>query len=173
MTDAAGTNDIVTVNGGATLGGNGSIARQTTINAGGYLSPGDAAAAGGIGTLTFASDLNLANGANLVFDLTSMAAYDQIVGTNLLLAGGTVNLALNGLGSQSISEGDSFTLFTGSVQNFTNTTFNIINNTAWTGGWEVSEGSLVVTAVPEPSTYALLMLAAAGLGAHIVRRRRR
>jgi hypothetical protein len=36
------------------------------------------------------------------------------------------------------------------------------------GGDAISD----VTAVPEPSTYALLALAAAGLGAHVIRRRR-
>jgi len=37
----------------------------------------------------------------------------------------------------------------------------------------IDDVSFSASAVPEPSTYAMLALAAAGLGAHFVRRRRR
>lgn len=42
---------------------------------------------------------------------------------------------------------------------------------SWAGAPGIDE--VTVTAVPEPSTYALLALSAAGIGAHVVRRRRR
>jgi hypothetical protein len=37
----------------------------------------------------------------------------------------------------------------------------------------LENGSIVATGVPEPSTYAMLVLGAAGFGAHLLRRRRR
>jgi autotransporter-associated beta strand protein len=163
---AAGS--AVTVANNATLGGNGTINGNITVEDGGILAPGSS-----IGTINV-GQLSLDSGANLLFELTSNATagttYDQINGTSLILAGGTVNLTLNGVGTQSIALNDSFTLFTGSVTNFSGTTFNIINNTDWTGGWQISQGSLIVTAIPEPSS-ALLLLA--GLGALALRRRLR
>jgi hypothetical protein len=49
----------------------------------------------------------------------------------------------------------------------------IDNNQANWGGGSVYVDNVSVTAVPEPSTYALLALGAAGFGAHLIRRRRR
>jgi autotransporter-associated beta strand protein len=151
-----------------TLGGSGVVTGNLTVA--GTLAPGNS-----IGALTVAN-LTLLDGANLVFELTSNATagqtYDQIIGTSLILpTEGTINLTLAGFGSQTIAEGDSFTLFTGGVTNFDPAIFNIINQTAWTGGWEISEGSLLVTAIPEPSTYALPVLVA--VLAYVLRRRRR
>ncbi|MCF7837798.1 MAG: autotransporter-associated beta strand repeat-containing protein [Candidatus Marinimicrobia bacterium] len=159
--DTTAATGAVSVNNGATLGGTGTVGGNITLYAGGTV-----AAGASIGELTV-QDLTIQDGGILDFELTSNATpgttYDRLVGDNLYLpSGGTVNLKLSGFGVQSITGGDSFTLFSGTVHDFGTTTVNIVNDTDWTGGWQVSEGSsLVLTAViPEPSTLGLLVFAA-------------
>ncbi|MDZ7617979.1 MAG: PEP-CTERM sorting domain-containing protein [Patescibacteria group bacterium] len=107
--------------------------------------------------------------------------YDTINGGKLILpASGTVNLSILGLDGHSISAVDSFVLFSGNVyqdgsetpfdfgENLTNR-FTISDNIGWWGTWELTAGSLVLTAVPEPGTLAMLFIALALLAG---RRRR-
>ncbi|MDZ7617977.1 MAG: autotransporter-associated beta strand repeat-containing protein, partial [Patescibacteria group bacterium] len=169
-----------TVNSGATLGGMGSISGVTTVNNGGWLAPG-----AGIGTLAFTNDLALKAGSTLLWEFmeagTAGENHDTINGGKLILpASGTVNLSILGLDGHSISAGDSFVLFSGNVyqdgseapfdfgKNLTNR-FTISDNIGWWGTWELTAGSLVLTAVPEPGTLAMLFIALALLAG---RRRR-
>jgi fibronectin-binding autotransporter adhesin len=156
----------------ATLGGSGIIGANTIITADGTLAPGD-----GLGSLTFNGDLTLQAGANISFELLNSSSagvsYDQIVGDTLILPGaGSITLTISGLDEHTIVGGDSFTIFTGTLTNFDVNNITIVNNTDWTGGWELSEGSLVLTAIPEPSSFALI-LGMLGLGLIGVARRPR
>ncbi len=189
VSDSATGSGPVEVHSGASLGGSGTIQGVMTIQSGAALSPGgDPAAAGfGIDTLAFGGDLNLHAGSTLLWDFLVAGErgedYDSIDGTGLILpATGKVNLSIAGLDGYSLEVGDSFTLFDGQVyqdgsstpfafgQNLTDL-FEITDNIGWSGGWRITAGSLILTAVPEPGAALLLLLAlAVGL---LVRGRRR
>ncbi len=166
---------------GGTLGGIGTIGGDTTIGAFGTLSPGES-----IGMLTFApgAGLTLDAGAAIhwQFDQAGTAGidYDSITGDALYLPqAGPIELNIFGPGAN-VTLGDTFTLFAGDVFDHNATLFapghdlsglfNITDHSGWWGTWEVSAGSLVLTAVPEPGSAALL---AFGLLAWLLVRRRR
>lgn len=183
----------VTVDSGATLGGSGTIGGATTIN--GTHSPGNSPA-----VQTFASDLGYGSAAAFSFELISNAStgrgttFDGVnVGGSLSIASGAVfNVTLNGAGS---------TTDFGNVFWSTNQSWLVFDPTGvgtTTGNFAIgtvsldslgkaysSYGSFSTsadvnndlylnwTAVPEPSTYALLILSGAGFAGHVIRRRSR
>ena len=188
--DNSGAAGAVTVASGATLGGSGTIGGATTIS--GIHSPGNSP-----GIQNFSSDLTYTNGSAFVWELTANAtsvrgtAFDGVnVGGNINIDSGVnFNITLNGAGSAV----DFTDTFWGSnrqwlVFDSTNagtTTGNFVLGTVTPdinsktydayGNFATSvtgnDVYLNWTAVPEPSTYALLGLS--GIGAMLLRMRRR
>ena len=98
----AGAIGDVNINSGGTLGGTGSIGGATTLNSGGFLSPGD----GGTGdTLSFLSSLDIQNASagSLLFDLGAAGTGDTVNVTGQLSIGDGLldldELRLHGSGS--------------------------------------------------------------------------
>ena len=175
----SGATGSVSVASGAILGGSGTIGGATTIS--GSLRPGNS-----IGTLTVSNSVTWNSNDAWVFELGTAAATMSLAGS-----GSSTQDLLN------ITAGD-FTKGTGVSWGFDfagtgelgwyklvdwsgSTTFASNNFTAsnlgsgFTGNFEIdaTTSALYLNVVPEPSTYALLVLAGAGFGAHVLRRRRR
>ena len=81
---------VVSVNPGATLGGNGTIGGQVSLAAGATLAPGS----NGAGTLTITNDLGLNNASILQFQLGTTSG--QVAVSGDLTLGGTLNLTSTG-----------------------------------------------------------------------------
>lgn len=196
-TSGSGTGSgVLTVAANAKLGGSGSIAGDVTIA--GTLAPGNSIESLSTGALSFsagstfsveldstaplasAADLVVANG-NLSLDSTSgpvtLTLNDLAVTPGAFQVGTTFSLlAYTGAWNNGLLTLGSDLLANGATFNFGSNTWQILYNATTGGanfGADQPAGSNFVNiqAVPEPSTYALLALA--GAGALLLRRRSR
>ncbi len=160
--------NLITANGG-TLGGIGTINRNTILNSTAFLNAGVA----GAGVLTFGQNLTLNSGSTTQFDFINGATrgidYDGVNVTGLTTYGGTLVLDFSStLTSETVF--DLFNLTGGTAGSFAavtatgkysgDFTYDGAFWTATSGGslltFDQSTGDLTVTPVPEPAATAVL-----------------
>ena len=163
-------NSSTFVNAG-TLAGNGTIATHVNgdIANQGLISPGTAAAL--IGHLTFDGDLTQAAIGRVDIDLMNLASFDHLTITDDVTLRGTI-VAKNAGYTPVV--GDRFVVMVFDDR-LANSAFDAVTTSGYGAGvrfdaiYDVTSVSLVVAAVPEPQTYALML---AGLALVVVARRR-
>jgi autotransporter-associated beta strand protein len=162
---AAGS--AVTVDSGATLGGSGTINGAAVVN--GNLRPGNSP-----GVLTFGSSLTLSATSAVTMELNGTVRgtdYDGIDVTGALTYGGALTI---NVGSAFLGSSETFSLFTSASQSggfasvslegaydtgsFTNSSgvWNLTDSSGNQWSFSQATGNLGFTAVPEPSTWAML-----------------
>jgi autotransporter-associated beta strand protein len=152
----------------ATLGGNGTISGLTTLNSGATLAPGNS-----VGTLTFTSGLSLNSTSTVVMEIngTTAGQFDTVnVSGGSLTYAGSLQLVFG----HTPAVNDSYQLFTGSAVagaagNFGTITFT--GQPEYAGTFAPGTGTLTITAIPEPQTFALLGMAGCFLLWHLRRRK--
>jgi len=166
----------VTVGASGTLGGNGLIAPSAgnSITVNGALAPGFLSSAE---TLTLAlsgtSKLNLGSGSKMAFDLGTASDKISFVTVGDWLTG-SGNLTLNLTLGSGFSYDASYVIF----ENVSTTGFTLAGITGYDSAnyqaqfAQVGNNYLLTFSVPEPSTYALLGLAAVLVAGQAARRRR-
>jgi fibronectin-binding autotransporter adhesin len=167
----------VTVNAGATLGGNGFIGGLTTVNAGAHLAPGNSP-----GTLTFNQGLTLNSGAFLDFELGD--PFTPLTSDLVAIAGGALSGPASGLITLNLSDAGGFGPGTynlidassaSAINDLAPAAFafgSTVSGYAYSLDWNGSVLQLTASAVPEPSTYAALAgILVLGLALHRKRRR--
>ncbi len=168
VTGQLGGTGTVSIEAGATLGGDGTITGTVaTVGATSVISPGTSP-----GAITMGA-LNVTNGATFAFELGVDS--DRIVIDGSLIAGGPLTFHFANAGG--ISAETAYTLFefdsqTGlDLDDLVAATLPdgfVLDLSFGTGGWLINSGSLQVQFIPEPSTAVL-----GGLGLVLVFRRRR
>jgi autotransporter-associated beta strand protein len=154
LVDTITLTDTVKLTLNSTLGGSLIVGGSNVLAGNGTVTGNLSFLSGGKFELNLVSPLTISGGSSVSF---ADFGIDDIAGLSSSTAVGTYSLfsgTVNTNNLANIGAGNAFDLGSGKSAYF-------------------SIGSLEVNVVPEPSTYALLVLSAAGLGAHVIRRRRR
>ncbi len=157
----------VTVKNGGILGGTGTVGGAVTVESGGTLSPGNSP-----GQFTLASSLTMLSGSMLQMEFNGVTygLYDHLDVQGAFVAGGTLDLKIGA--GYTPAQGSSFTIFDGLTPGYDSGSFVITTNLGDGLSWDTTRlrSAGVLSIVPEPSTWALLVF---GLLFSTVRRVRR
>lgn len=163
VTGSLASGSAVSVASGSTLRGTGTIGGTTTIASGGTLAAGTSTSA--IGTLTFSSTLDT-SAASVSLKLNSTSGTFDLITSSGAVTLGSATLSLSDIGSGSwTGTSSAFSILhgasiAGTFSGLSDGSSIVVGSNTFTINYTATDVTLTVSAVPEPSTYAVI----AGLG---------